>query len=388
MNAKGNLTFVLFLLILLAAACNSPTSEPLPTTVPVAELPTATPTSLPATTDFTAVATPTLAAAPTDTRPPTETPPPIEPSVGITSVKTDEEIVMGSDLLLRGLTEIDENSVISVTLTSLNGRILAETQATIQDQIWDAPISVPNLTSGAAFLRAFIQNEAGETTAEHQVPVTLVVNKEDAERYLDLYRPLTGETAVGGFNLFFDGRVYLPTNSAISISVWTDDCQTRVAQQSFTLGRSTVDFYWQGFVVVPNDVTGPACAVAYFGEEGSTDYREAVVAINILPSDDEEARGVTIANPPADSHVMAGRELLLYGTALNTSEDPVSVTVLMENGRIISQETASADFWGYWEFSITLPPDVFGPAKVTISANDAEAEILINVDPAPTPESG
>lgn len=387
MNAKGNLTFVLFLLILLAA-CSSPTPEPLPTALPVAELPTATPTSLPPTTDFTAVAIPTVTAAPTNTHQPTATPPPIEPSVGITSVKANEQIMLGSDLQLRGLTEIDENHVISVTLTSLNGRVLTETQAAIQDQTWEAPITVPNTTSGAAFLRAIVQNEAGELAAEHQIPVTLVINRENGERYLNLYRPLTGETAVGGFNLFFDGRVYLPTNSAISISVWTDDCQTRAAQQSFTLGRSTVDFYWQGFVVVPNiTTTGTACAIAHFGEEGTEDYREAVVAINILPPDDEQARGVVIASPAADSHVGAGRELLLYGTALNTSEEPVSVSILMENGRIISQETAAADFWGYWEFSVTLPPDVFGPAKVTVSANDAEAEILINVDPAPTPES-
>ena len=66
----------------------------------------------------------------------------------------------------------------------------------------------------------------------------------------------------------------------------------------------------------------------------------------------------------------------------------VSVRViLMENGRIISQETAPADYWGYWEFRVTLPPDIFGPAKVTVTANDASAEILIVVDPMPTPES-
>lgn len=387
MIAKRNSIVVLFLLILLMTACSSPAPNPLPTTVPIAELPTATATSLPATTDFTAVSSPSPTVAPTQTRQPTATPTPLTPSVGITSLESGDEIVLGSDVQLRGLAEINENSVISITLVSLNGRRLAAAQASIQDQIWEAGFTVPQMVSGAAFVQAVVQDAAGTIAAEHQVPVSLVVDTNNADRYLALYHPLPGETAVGGFNLFYDGAVYRPANSAISISVWIDECQTRVARQSFTLGRSTVPFYWQGFVIVPNEVSGPACAIAHFGEEGSEDYREAVIPINVLPPDDEQARGVVIANPPAGSSIPAGDELLLYGTALNVSEDTVSVSILMENGRIVSQSSAPADFWGYWELSVTLPPDVSGPAKVTVTANDASAEILINVEPAPTPET-
>ncbi len=386
MFAKKNAVLVLFLLIVILTACNSPIPMPLPTSISVAELPTVTATSLPPTTDLTAVSTPFPTAVPA-TRPPTATPIPATAFVGITSPEEGDDIVLGSDVIIRGLAELGENSVISVTLTSWNGRLLAQTQAAIQDQIWEAGLTIPNTVSGAAFLQTVIQDETGSVAAEHRVPVNLVIDATNADRYLALYHPLSQETAVGGFNLFFDGMVYRPTNSAISISVWVDDCQTRLARQSFTLGNSTTAFYWQGFVIVPNESIGPACAIAYFGEEGSEDYREAIIPINILPEDDAQAKGVVIANPPAGSNVMAGRELLLYGTALNASEDDVSVSILMENGRIISQSSAPADFWGYWEFSVPLPPDVFGPAKVTVTANDASTEILINVEAAPTPES-
>ncbi|MCB9418725.1 MAG: hypothetical protein H6667_02895 [Ardenticatenaceae bacterium] len=377
---------ILFLLILLATGCNSPAPEPLPTSIPVAELPTVTATSLPPTQDLTAVTTPQPTSIPA-TRPATATSTPVNPFVTITSPGEETDMVLGSDIIIRGLAQLGENSVISVTLNSLNGRILAETQAALQEQIWETGLTIPNQVSGAAFVQAVIQDADGNRLAEYQVPVNLVIDAANADRYLALYHPLRGETAVGGFNLFFDGMVYRPTNSAISISVWTDNCQTRLARQSFALGSSTVAFYWQGFVIVPKESAGPACAIAYFGEEGSEDYREAIIPINILPEDDAQAKGVVIANPPADSHITAGRELLLYGTALNTSEKLVSVSIMMENGRIISQSSAPADFWGYWEFSVTLPPDVFGPAKVSVTANDASAEILINVDPAPTPES-
>lgn len=241
MFAKKNAAFVLFLLIVIFTACNSPAPAPLPTSVPVAELPTVTATSLPATMDLTAVSTP-IATAVSATRPPTATATPITPFVGITSPEEGDDIVLGSDIIIRGLAELNPNSVISVTLTSLNGRLLAQTQAAVQDQIWEAGLTIPNTVSGAAYLQTMIQNETGDITAEHRIPVNLIIDAAAAERYLALYHPLLNETAVGGFNLFFDGMVYRPTNSAISISVWVDDCQTRLARQSFTLGSSTVAF--------------------------------------------------------------------------------------------------------------------------------------------------
>ena len=122
MFAKKNAVLVLFLLIVILTACNSPIPMPLPTSIPVAELPTVTATSLPPTTDLTAVSTPFPTAVPA-TRPPTATPIPATAFVGITSPEEGDDIVLGSDVIIRGLAELGENSVISVTLTSLNGRL-------------------------------------------------------------------------------------------------------------------------------------------------------------------------------------------------------------------------------------------------------------------------
>ena len=297
-------------------------------------------------------------------------------------------MMLGSDVSVRGLMQRQTNQSIWLALVSWNGRLLTEVQAAATEQSWEASVSIPPFVSGATYLQATLRDEAGEILVEERLPVNLVADTNTAERYLVLSHPLHEETAVAGFNLFFDGMVYRAVNSVITISVWVDDCQTRVSRQSFVLGRSTYPIYWQGFTVIPQDVTGSGCAVAETGEPDSDDWREVVMPINILPTDDPAAKGIRISSPPPDSHVMAGRELFLYGTALNVSEGPVSVSILMENGRIISQSTAPADYWGYWEFRVTLPPDVSGPAKVTVSAgegeNYTEAVILINVDPAPT----
>jgi hypothetical protein len=165
-----------------------------------------------------------------------------------------------------------------------------------------------------------------------------------------------------------------------------------VARQNFVLGASNRPVYWQGFVVVPQELVGPACAVASTGEPGTENWREASVPIDVLPPTQLEARGVTIGNPPPDSEAIAGQELFLYGTALNVSEGPVSVSILMENGRIVSQTSFTTDYWGYWETSITLPLDVEGLAEITVSAGEGdtfnESTTRIRVNPAPTPTPG
>ena len=392
MDVKKRLWPGLLGLILAVAACSQP-ANPLPTKAPAAELPTATPTSLPPTTDLTTlVDTPAPTLTPT-TRPPTATPTPVTPVVGITAPDDGADILLGSDIIVRGLAQRAEAQSVWLALVSWNGRLLAEAQAVSQPQNWEAGFTVPPSVSGAAFLQATIRKEDGSVLAEDRTPVNLVIDADAEERFLALYHPLREETAVGGFNLFFDGLIFRAVNNVITISIWVDDCQTRVTRQSFVLGRSTQPVYWQGFAIVPQEISGPACAIAYTGEPGSEDWREAIAPIHIVAEDDSAAKGVRIGNPPAESHITAGQELLLYGTALNVSEAPVSVSILMENGRIISQSSAPADYWGYWEFRITLPPDVFGPAKVTVAAGDpgsdnfAETEMLIHVDPAPTPEA-
>ncbi len=150
-------------------------------------------------------------------------------------------------------------------------------------------------------------------------------------------------------------------------------------------------FPWQGFVVVPKDLVGRACAVATSGEIGEENWREAQTVLDILPQDHPEAHGVALGYPPPDTTIAAGESLTLYGTALNVREGSVTVSVLLDNGRMIGQSTTTTDYWGYWETEVTLPIDVLGAAEVTVAAgeqgkpNYAETETLITISEAPTP---
>ncbi|MCP4419477.1 MAG: hypothetical protein GY805_22930 [Chloroflexi bacterium] len=328
----------------------------------------------------------------TATPKPTITPTAVNPLINISDPNPNELLLLGNETTVRGLVQREPDQSVLVSLVASNGRLLTELAATTNEFGWQATFMLPPFVTGAAVMRVDLQATDGSVLSSYEVPVWLTLNKETADRYLELFRPHFEETAVGGFNIFFDGEVLLSVNRTVTISIWAEDCQTRVARQSFVLGASNRAVYWQGFVVVPQGLVGPACAVASTGEPGDANWREASVPINVLSVDDLHARGVTIGNPPPDGEAIAGQELFLYGTALNVSEGPVSVTILMENGRVVSQINFSTDYWGYWETAVVLPIDVEGLAEITVAAGEGDAfnesTSRFRVKPAPTPTPG
>lgn len=387
------MTRQLFVLALVIGICLTACGpQPMPTQVPLAQLPQPSPTSnLPPTIDIrgqqniieTATPAPTVTPKPTRTATPTDT------RINVSFPKANELLMLGTEVTVGGLVEKEEGDTIVVSLVTSNGRILAQTPAEITSQGWGASFILPPQVSGLAYLRATLLDETGQTLAEHESPVLLALNPNTEGRYLELYRPTIGDTAVGGYNIFFDGMISYPVNNFVTVSIWANDCQEQVARQGFQLGSSSRPFYWSGFVVVPKDLVGPACAVAYFGEPGSEEWREAQIPIEVLDKEATNAKGVIIGSPRPEDEVFAGGELFLYGTAYNVTDGPVTVSIIMENGRIVGQTTVETDYWGYWEAAILLPFDVLGLAEITVTAGEdqtlSETITVVNVLPAPTP---
>ncbi len=390
MKKHFDLIALVFMVVFFVGCSQSGTA--LPTVAPVAQLPTATATLLPATVDINATraAETEVVDTPEVTRPPTATAIPVDERINITSPKANELLFLGTSLTVSGLMERESEQTIAVQLRSSNGRILAQQPAAATEIGWQSTFTIPVNVSGPANILVTLQDAEQNVVAFHDIPVILeLANLEEQERYLVLNRPEYEETAVGGYNLVFDGSVFRPAGNVVTISVWANECQEQVAQQSYRMGSSGKPFYWQGFVVVPKELVGPACAVASFGEVGSENWREAQVPIDVLAKDDINARGITIASPAPDSEIFAGQDVLFYGSALNVAAGPVSLSVLMENGRIVGGGETETDYWGYWEIPVFLPFDVAGLADITISAGEgdtySEEVIRVNVLPAPTP---
>lgn len=382
----------LILLSIFFVACK--TEAEIPTLAPSVVAPTSPlPTSSPRPT-FTATATATIVIpedTPTQTPLPSTTPvipgidqtPAAQSGVNITSPREHEELIQGAEVTVGGLSQLGEGESLIVTLVSATGQTLAAADvAGYQFNNWDGKMIIPVMNSGSARVVAKILDSNVNIIAQDTQDVVLAVNPEITDVYLDLFRPQTGDGVVAGYNMFFDGWAQRPANNQVSISLWNEGCTVQLARQNFVLRGSG---YWQGFLIIPAGVSGPTCAIAKFGEPGDDVYREAQIAIDVLPAGDDEAIGVLVGNPPEDSEITPGSTLLLYGTSFNAPEDDIRLTIQSEDGRLITEGITSADNFGYWELSLFIPSEAIGIAEVAASIGDrsddtyAEHRIFVHI---------
>jgi hypothetical protein len=355
----------LWLAMIVLIGCSQ--SKELPTIVPTAVLPTPAPTH----TQIPSVVpepTPTVA---TLTPSPTPVIVEIQPTsmagsgVNITSPRADETILQGHEAAVSGLVQLDAGETLSVTLIAAAGYTLAQADVKVNNfNSWQGAVAAPHSVGGQAAIHAAVIDREGNIVALDTVPVLLKVDQEGTDRYLALFRPAGDTLAVAGYHLFFDGLAQLPVDNLVSISVWDESCRNELARQSYRLRGSG---YWQGFLPIPGNIVGPICAIAHFGTPGETGWREVQVPLTVLARTDKLAKGITIGNPPPARNLDPGKTLLFYGTAYNTPDNQILVSILLENGRLLTESMAIVDFFGYWEIELYIPGDAAGPALIEAS---------------------
>ena len=388
--------FVFAILLLVACQEEAPQDDPvtLPTQASAVQLPTATlpatstpeGEAIPPTRDFTtATPAPTVGFTPA----PTATPEPVNALVNITIPDNNAQLILGQSVSVAGLVRLDDAQTVTVALIMISGRTLLEVEAEVaENNGWQTEFTVPQNASGEAQLQALVRDAAGEILARDVISVNLAVDTSLISQYLVVSRPVPAFQAVGGYYLFFDGLAGRPVGNRITVQILTDNCQTPQATQGIILNGSG---YWQAFIYVPNNITGPACALASFGEEGADNRREASIPIEIMPPSGPDSYGIVVASPPPGGSLFAGQTFTIYGTAYNARDSLVQVNVTLGDGQSIAQATAAADDFGYWETTVTIPFGLEGQTTVTAfigSPEDddyREVQQLIEILPAPTP---
>lgn len=381
---------LLIAFILLVGACNQ--SPPETTAVPTEAAPaTAAPTHTPLPpTEAPPTATPLPSATATATTPPataTATATPVvAPLLSITAPQDGGALPVGDEVVVSGYGYLDPETTVKVGLTSATGWNLATGDATADENGWEATIAVPPSVSGAAALHAAIVTNDGEVLARDTIPVTLRVQEPPEGGFLVLSRPGAGGMAVAGHSLFFDGRLEKEGGGRLKLSVWMG-CQTEVAEYSFSLRSSTT---WQGYVILPEDLSGPACAVASVGQTGRDGWLAAQVPITLLSQDDEQAVGVMIANPGSGWTVRGGTSLRVNGIAYNAPRGGVKVQIVLANGQIVAESAVQPDFYGYWETTVDLPADLNDQAVIQANMESGDTllasdQVLLNVVPGVEP---
>jgi len=280
------------------------------------------------------------------------------------------EVVAGEELTVSGQVEPapEGELLLAVEVASRN---VASGSATVDADTgrWQATLAVSRHVTGPA--RLIVSPESSDETVTLDLEI---LPDEDADNPgLTLRRPGEHDTAVAGYSLFFGGRARNPIDNTVTISVMINECTTVATSQSFTL----VGGAWHGLLILPPDVTGPACAVATTGTVGEDEWREARLPITILTSDNEEAYSLTLGSPSDNRTFRAGQAAQIFGVAINAPDDRVHVVVNRDNadGTLLAEGTAEVDNFGYWALQLPLPEDVTGPAIITASMGQGNNHI-------------
>lgn len=357
-----NHTALYLLVILLLTACNStPADTPQPTQTPQM-IEQSSPTPRP----------PTETPAPTETPQPTQTPTP-SPTPTATAVpltilepKSETTLTTGTDLIIRGIDETAVNDTLQISVM-IGEWLLADGETAVSaDGSWELTLPLPPQISGPATITA----NATTTQNSQSTLVHLQPDTDSNNPFVLLHTPKLGETAVAGYGVIFNGEINKPIGRTLVIGVMSDNCTRFVTGSTFELGNGQ----WEGLLVIPSDATGLTCAIARSGNpDTSEEWMASIIPLNILAQDDENATSITLGNP--GELVFSGSEVLsLYGTAVNAPLNKIDLLLTSDDGyyKLLANETADVNSFGYWEIDLTLSENYTGHALLTASIGSDE----------------
>lgn len=387
MISGKRISIILPILMLTFAGCSQ--VEEAPTLAPTAEVPTLIPSSTstipPANT---AVPTPSPEAiaveptlAPTNTPTPvvsTREPTPLPPSgVNITFPDEGTEYKLGEELITGGRAQLNAAEFISVTLISATGIQLDQARAEVNEiNNWQATLSITNSVSGPAYLAAAVYDQDDLVKSMDEIVVDLRLPDEHEDRAIELYRPGIGDLAVSGYYMLFDGWVELPLNNLVTVSLWNQECRQQAAVDSFRLNGSGS---WWGLLFVPTNLSGRVCVSARFGTPGDDEWREAQTVIEVLPGGERGSSGIVIAIPRKDGEIESARSITIEGLAFGAPDGLVTVSVLLDNGRLLTEGVTGVERYGYWDQTLFIPEDAEGSAHILASTGSPGSEDYIEI---------
>ena len=369
------------------AACRQ--VDEVPTLVPTAEIPTLIPSSTSTISPTnTAVPTPMLEVtvveptlAPTNTPTPvvsSREPTPLPPSgVNITLPNEDTRYKLGEELIAGGRAQLTPSEYISVTLLSATGIRLDQTRAEVnENNTWQAALNIPYSVTGPAYLVAAVNDQDNLVKSADQITVVLQLPDEQEGRAIELYRPGIGDLAVTGYYMLFDGWVEQPVNNLVTVSLWDEECRVQAAIDSFRLNGSGI---WWGLLFVPTILDGRVCATARFGTPGEDGWREAQTVIEVLPGGDNGSSGIVIAVPRIDVEIGADQSTTIEGLAFDAPDGLVAVSVLLDNGRLLTEGITGVERFGYWDITLFIPHNAEGSAHIIVSSGSPGGEDYIEI---------
>lgn len=231
-----------------------------------------------------------------------------------------------------------------VALTLYVGPHLVEQVTTAVDDrrnSWQANLNLPaNIIS-----RGRLVVTAGDQTITQ--PLTIYPRPGEMARVV-IGRPFSHEMLVAGTTTFVRGMAEDLVDN-VTIGVLVDECTRLVAEQ----GATVIGDEWYGQLLLPADVTGPACLTAYTGSHGTAASAEWVIPVSILAATVLEDPYIVVADPVGQPDRQAAWQL--FGTAVHAPHNEVTIEIADTDGRGLFRQTVAVSDSGYWEVTVNLP---------------------------------
>lgn len=333
------------------------TSEPTATTAPEATV-TTEPTPLPEPT-----VEPT--AEPIATDEPAATSEPVVVALAIGQPVAGSTVPVATDLTVSGQVSPDAAATVYVVLQAGVTELVTGTAVVDSNTgAWLTTLAVPVAVTGSAQIIVTTETESA------MVDIILLPGSDPEGTILRLDRPAAGDTLVAGYASFFEGSALEVVGETITIAILSDNCGTVAASQSFTIAGGE----WRGFIILPQALSGPACAVVSTGASGTPEWRQTIVPIVLLTADETGASRIELGNPSFEAYT-AGGTITLFGMAVNAPDGEIQIGASLGDTTVLPLTVVEVDTFGYWELEVVLPAGQSGDLVVTAEM-EVEGEMI------------
>jgi hypothetical protein len=283
------------------------------------------------------------------------TPEPVVIPLTIGQPVAGSEVAVATDLTVSGQVAPDAAATVQIVVAAGTTELITGT-ATVDPSTgaWLTTVPVPDAVTGSA--RVMVSTE----TENAVVDITLLSAENPSGAVLTLTRPQPGDTLVAGHATFFEGVAADVVSDTITIALLADNCGTVAAAQSFTIAGGE----WRGFMILPQGLSGPACAVVSTGTAGTPEWRQTIIPVVLLTADETGASRIELGNPTFGEYG-AGSTVTLFGVAVNAPEGEIEVSASLGGTAILPATVVEVDDFGYWELDVVLPAGQGGELTVT-----------------------
>ncbi len=294
----------------------------------------------------------------------------------ITSPPEEAQLGTGSELLVAGY--VAAGTAVSVNIQLQMGpHLLIDhlVQSNADSGEWELTVTLPHSVAGMGELIVRTETE----TAVQKIQINYDANRDETGISIDASRPGDGQMAVAGHPLFFEGAITNAIDSSIIIGLYTDNCTTIAARQSFTLDAATA--VWSGFVNLPQMLNGRSCAFISTGSPESGLWREVQLWLPVIHPGEDMALDRIILGNSLQNPFKAGEDVYLFGSVVDAAGKELVVSWFAEDGEtVVGEETAVVDALGFWEANIILPTDLAGTTVLQLYLEDGEDTITLQIE--------